>query len=105
METSKYVALARDLAETYNIEKLAYSDSCSRAIGHLAYLGDIPYAGAIVLQRHKNDWLELIKKGNISHVVFLSGELDNSETESLKLVREFSARGKDYLMYKVLYDN
>lgn len=104
-EISKYVVLARDLAETYHIEKIANTDSCGHTIGYLAYLGDIPYAGAIVLERHKNDWLDLIKKGNISHVVFVSGELDKSETEGLKLIREFSARGRDYLMYEILYND
>ncbi|MFQ5771676.1 MAG: hypothetical protein ACE5HX_14175, partial [bacterium] len=104
-ETSRYVALARDLAETYHIEKLAQTDSCGHTIGYLAYLGDIPYAGAIFLDRHEENWLDVIKKGNISHVVFLSGELDNSETDGLKFVREFSARGKDHLMYEILYDD
>ena len=103
-ETSMYVALARDLAETYHIEKLAHTDSCGHTIGYLAYLGDIPYAGAIVLERHKNDWLDIIKKGNISHLVAVSGELDDSETDGLKFVREFRARGKDHLMYEILYD-
>lgn len=103
-ETSKYVALARDLAETYGIEKLTHTDSCGHTIGYLAYLGDIPYAGAIFLDRHEEDWLDVIKRGNISHVVFLSGELDDSETDGLKLVREFSARAKDYFLCEILYD-
>ncbi len=103
-ETSRYVALARDLAETYHIEKLAQTDSCGHTIGYLAYLGDIPYAGAIFPDRHKENWLDIIKKGNISHLVALSGELDDSETEGLKFVREFRARVKDHLMYEILYD-
>lgn len=103
-ETSKCVALARDLAETYNIEKLAMTDSCGRTIGYIAYLGDIPYAGAIFPDRHKEDWLDLVKKGNISHLVFLSGEFDNSKTDEIRFVREFSARGKDFLMYEMLYN-
>ncbi len=103
-ETSRYVALARDLAETYDIEKLAQTDSCGHTIGYLAYLGDIPYAGAIFPDRHKENWLDLIKKGNISHLVAVSGELDDSETDGLKFVRKFRARGKDHLMYEILYD-
>ncbi|NIT57672.1 MAG: hypothetical protein GWN00_16010 [Aliifodinibius sp.] len=103
-EISKYVVLAQDLAETYHIGKIANTNSCDHEIAYLAYLGDIPYAGAIIPERHKNDWIDLIKKGNISHVVVLAGELDNSETDELKFVREFSARGKDFLMYEILYN-
>jgi hypothetical protein len=84
--------------------KVASIDSCGHTIGYIAYLGDIPYAGAIVSDRHKEDWLDLIKKGNISHLVVLAGELDNSKTDELKFVREFSARGKDFLMYEILYN-
>jgi hypothetical protein len=104
-EISQYVVLARNLAENYHIEKIANTDSCDHTIGYIAYLGDIPYAGAIVLERHKNDWLDLIKKGNISHVVFVSGELDKRGTDGLKFVREFIVRGKVLLMYEVLYDD
>jgi hypothetical protein len=104
-ETSKYVELARDLAESYNIEKLAQTNSCGHTVGYLAYLGDIPYAGAIFLDRHKENWLDIIKKGKISHFVVVSGELDDGKKDGLKFVREFRARGKDLLMYQVLYDD
>jgi hypothetical protein len=104
--TCGQVALARDLAEIEDIEKLAQTYACGGTIRYLAYVGNIPYAGAIVLEQHKKeDMMKIIKNANISHIIATRGELDESETEGFHLVHKFSTRDKNFLVYKVLYDN
>lgn len=104
--TCGHVAIARDLAEIEDIEKLAQTYSCGDTIRYLAYVGDIPYAGAIVLEQYKKeDRLKIIKNANISHIVATCGELDESEIEGFHLVYKFSTGDKSFLVYKVLYDN
>lgn len=104
-ETSKYLAIARDLAQLPDLHRIAQSSSSQHTVPYLAYLADIPYAGPIVLERHKDDWLDILKKGHISYFFVPSGELELVETKGLEPVYQFRARGMDFQVFKVLYDN
>jgi hypothetical protein len=104
-ETSKYLAIARDLAHLSGLRKIAQSSLDKQTVPYLSYLADVPYAGQIVLERHRSDWLEVLKKGHISHFVALRGELEPADTRELELIYQFHAKSKDFQMFKILYDD